>query len=71
MTLGLEEVAALVDDALELLTIGKVVPRKLFECFVFLSLLDEFFHLHDDLIKLALFLQLGTLRHLAALRYLV
>lgn len=53
VTVGLEEVTALVDDALEFFTVREVVAWKLFECFVVFTTFNHILHLDDDIVKLA------------------
>ena len=71
VAIALKEVTTLVDDGLELLTVGKVVTRKLLECLVVFTAFDHIFHLNDDFIQLALLFDITALRHLIRCSHLV
>ena len=71
VAVGLEKVTVLMDDALELFPVGKVVARKLLEGFVIFTTFQHVFHLDDDIIQLALLLQITALRHLIRYVHLV
>ena len=50
VSVRLEKVTMLVDDALKLFAIGEVVAWKLFERFIVFTTFQHVFHLDDDII---------------------